>query len=97
MSEVLAFLSYPNHGGNGRINGEEYFENDLVDSAKVIELFDYCQILLGYITKSGWKFLIEYYGYERLFELNNLSDWQDCESLDEYKATIKYEMSISPE
>lgn len=42
----------------------EYTRADLKDPDKVGELFDYCQILEAYITKSGWDFLINHYGYD---------------------------------
>ena len=88
MREVLAFYKYPEP------SGREYYRNDFVDSNTVIEIFDYCQILLAHITKSGWKFLVEHYGYEKLYALNNKSGWINCDSLNEYKLTIDYEMSI---
>ena len=63
------------------------------------ELFDYCQILEGYITKSGWKFLIEYYGYERLLEIDKRSGWlserTEC-NLGEYIKWIQYEIESYP-
>ncbi len=64
---MLAYYYYPffdNH------NFTEYTKNDLTNPSKVEELFDYCQILEAYITKSGWEFLINYYGYEKLYEIN---------------------------
>ena len=87
MNEVLAFYRYPEP------NGTEYFRAEFADSDKVIEVFDYCQIWLADITKAGWKFLVDHYGYEKLFELNRKSGWVDCNSLNEYKAIIEYEMN----
>ena len=86
MDEVLAFYRYPEPNGKG------YFRDDFTNPNTVIEVFDYCQILLAYITQAGWKFLVGYYGYEKLFELNLISGWMNCNSLDEYKATIEHEM-----
>ena len=89
MSKVLAFYRYPEP------KGTKYFRGDLTDPNTVIEVFNYCQILLAIITKAGWEFLIDHYGYEKLFELDRISDWKDCNSLTEYKAEIDYEMSIA--
>ncbi len=49
--------------------GTEYTEIDLQNPTNVVELFGYCGILEGMITKVGWRFLIETYGYERLYEI----------------------------
>ena len=64
MNEVLAWYRYPEP------KGKSYFEGDLKNPDIVVEIFDYCQILLAYITSNGWQFLINYYGYELLFDLN---------------------------
>lgn len=90
MSKALAWYMYPEP------NGRYYYEDELKNPNTVIEIFDYCQILLGTIQKLGWKFLVNYYGYERLFEFNNESGWEDCESLSEYKSVIEYHMNIAP-
>ncbi|MBE6850771.1 MAG: hypothetical protein E7504_03385 [Ruminococcus sp.] len=63
----------------------------------VEELFDYCQILEAYITKKGWAFLIEYYGYEKLYEIDKKSGWLDNETLEEYISSVQYEIDISEE
>ncbi len=39
--------------------GTEYTETDLRNPNKVVELFGYCGILEGSITKAGWRFLVE--------------------------------------
>lgn len=80
---------YPEPGG------KTYDESELKNPHKVVELFDYCQILLAYITKSGWDFLINHYGYKELFKLNKKSEWLDCNTIEEYVDCIKYEYSIS--
>jgi len=82
VNEVLAFYKYPEP------NGREYFKDDFTNPNTVVEVFDYCQILLAYITKAGWKFLVDHYGYEKMFELNITSGWIDCNSLSEYKAAV---------
>ena len=89
MDEVLAFYKYPEP------SGRKYFRDDFTNPNIVIEVFDYCQILLAYITKTGWKFLADHYGYEKLFELNFVSGWIDCNSLSEYKAAIEHEINIA--
>jgi len=43
MNEVLAYYRYP------KPKGTSYFENELKQPDKVIEVFDYCQILRAYI------------------------------------------------
>lgn len=89
MNESLAWYMYPEP------RGTHYDEKDLMNPHKVVEVFDYCQILLAYITKSGWEFLVGYYGYEVLYDLDTKSGWQNCESIDEYKECIAYEMSLT--
>lgn len=91
---MLAYYYYPfsdNH------NFMEYTKNDLTNPLKVEELFDYCQILEAYITKSGWKFLINYYGYEKLYEIDIKSGWFDAETLDEYILYVQSDMDNSSE
>ncbi len=58
-------------------DGAHYFEADLRDPAKVVELFDYCQILLAIITRERWRFLIKTYGYSELLAINQRSGWFD--------------------
>ena len=89
MSKVLAFYIYPEP------KGTEYLRDDLADPNTVIRVFDYCQILLASITKAGWEFLVDHYGYEKLFELDRISAWKNCDSVTEYKTEIEYEMSIA--
>ena len=57
--------------------GTEYTAADLEQPDKVIELFGYCGILEGLITKEGWDFLIQLYGYEKLFEMDKAGMWFD--------------------
>ena len=80
--EFLAYRKYPEP------NGTNYCEKDLDTEQKVIELFDYCQILEAMITKKGWEFLLSQYGVKKVFELNNLSGWMDSESLKEFERDI---------
>jgi len=60
MNEVLAIYVFPGH------NDRVYLKEDLLDHNKVIEVFDYCQIAIAFITKAGWSFLIDYYGHESM-------------------------------
>ena len=60
--------------------GTEYTAADLEQPDKVIELFGYCGILEGLITKEGWDFLIQLYGYEKLFEMDKAGMWFDAET-----------------
>ena len=87
--EIFAYYQYPEP------NGREYFRDDFINSGTVIEVFDYCQIWLAYITKPGWEFLVDYYGYEMLYNMNAASDWIDCATVDEYKVAVAYYMSIA--
>ncbi len=48
----------------------EYTKDDLTNAETIrIICNNYCAQYLQ-ITKSGWKFLIEYYGYEKLYEID---------------------------
>ena len=91
---MLAYYFYPflpNH------NAVEYTREQLMNLKIVEELFDYCQILEAYITKKGWAFLIDYYGYEKLYEIDKISGWIDADTLEEYKEWVLYKISISEE
>ena len=53
----------------------EYTKDDLKDMETIrIICNNYCAQYLQ-ITKSGWKFLIEYYGYEKLYEIDKSCDF----------------------
>ena len=87
---MLGFYIYPLPGGT------EYTAADLENPDKVIELFDYCAILEGMVTKEGWDFLIDLYGYEKLFQMDKESEliwWAD--SLEEFIEGVKYMRDIS--
>lgn len=87
--KTLALYIYP------LPKGTEYTVNDLINRDKVIELFDYCQILEAIIYKDGWEFLIQHYGYGELYKINKESDWLDCNSLEEFIQAVDYEKNIS--
>ena len=88
---MLAFYSPNPHDAE---NITEYDQTDLSNPEVVKNLFDYCQILEGYITKSGWEFLISRYGYEALYEINKKSGWLDAGSLEEYIKALDYEIEL---
>lgn len=88
---MLAYYIYPIP------KGREYTETDLQNPANVVELFGYCVILEGMITKAGWRFLIETYGYERLYEMDKEALWNDSDTIEEYIEWVMYEIEISPE
>lgn len=89
---MLAFYLYP---FEPKQKPREYTKEQLEDVQTVKELFDYCQILGAYITRSGWDFLVDYYGYEKLYEIDKKSGWHFDETdsdLNEYIDCVKYEM-----
>ena len=91
---MLAYYLYPFEKGQ---EPREYTKEKLMDPQTVKELFDYCQILEGYITKEGWEFLIKHYGYEKLYEIDKKSGWHCDESendLEEYIETIRSEIEM---
>ncbi len=87
-NEPLAFRYWPLEAK------EEYWESDLDTEEKVEILFDYAQILEVGITKKGWNYLIERYGYETLFKIDKKSGWIDSESLEEFKSWVEYYMNL---
>ncbi|MFG6367343.1 MAG: hypothetical protein K1W16_02760 [Lachnospiraceae bacterium] len=86
---MLAFYHYPFVQNQ---NFRAYTKEDLSDSSKVEKLFDYCQILEAYITKSGWDYLIQRYGYEGLYHIDQKSGWFNAENLEEFKQCVDAEV-----
>lgn len=86
---MLAFYHYPFVQNQ---NFKEYTKEDLSDISEVEKLFDYCQILEAYITKSGWDYLIQRYGYEGLYNIDQKSGWFNAESLEELKQCVNAEI-----
>ena len=82
---MLAFYLYPFAENQKAI---EYTRADLMNPDKVEELFNYCQILEAYVTKSGWDFLISYYGYDGLYNIDKKSGWFDAKDLEEFKLYV---------
>jgi hypothetical protein len=85
MKTVLAYRIYP------APEGTSFYEDDLCTSSKVECLFDYCQILEAIIFKAGWDYLVETYGYIKLFEINRKSGWHDVQSIEEFISVVEQE------
>ncbi|HBU84425.1 MAG TPA: hypothetical protein DEF35_22690 [Paenibacillus sp.] len=81
--DCYAYRRYPEP------DGTSYSLKDLMTEKKVEQLFDFCQILEAVIYDVGWDFLIQYYGYALLYEINNKSGWFDCSDMEEYKEYIE--------
>lgn len=86
----MAFYIYPFP------KGTSYTAKELSCSDTVETLFDYMQILDAVIYKEGWDFLIQQYGYQKLFEINNRSEWLACETLEEFIELLAYERESAP-
>lgn len=89
--DTLALYIYPIS------HGTSYSSEDLSHKGKVLELFDYSQILEAVISKQGWDFLIAHYGYEQLFYINKESGWFDSSSIDGFINDVENERGISPD
>lgn len=87
---MLAYYFYP---FEEKQQYREYTEEELMNPKVVEEVFDYCQILEAYITKEGWSFLIDHYGYKKLYEIDKKSGWFDEDTLEEFTETVKQEMN----
>ena len=86
-------------------NIEEYTKQDLIDP-EVIKMICRCYCYYGiHITRSGWEFLIEHYGYEGLYKIdkscgNGFYDQRSSEcadnSLEEYIKWINNRIESYP-
>ena len=85
----LAYRIYPEP------DGTTYYKSDLMEEKNVEILFDYCQILEAIIYKVGWEFLIDFHGYEKLFDINKRSGWFDAEEVDEFIQYVEMDMAYS--
>ncbi|WP_298517180.1 hypothetical protein [uncultured Kordia sp.] len=85
----LAWRKYPEP------NGTTYFTVDLIDKSKVIQLFDFCQILEASIWDTGWNFLFENYGLNEILEIDTESGWLNDEDLGAWISSIYYNSFIS--
>lgn len=65
-----------------------------MDPIVVQQVFDYCQILEGHITYSGWLFLLKQFGYERLYDIDQKSGWFDSSSLEEFVQDVDLEIRM---
>jgi hypothetical protein len=88
-TNFLAWYKYPEP------EGRSYSGKELEDTFMVLEIFDYCQILLAVISKEGWKKLIEFHGIEKLLEVNEISGWFDNSTYQDAIDGLKYECLIS--
>ena len=53
----------------------EYTQNDLADPEAIKEICNmYCAYMI-HITKTGWKFMIEHFGYEGLYVIDKSCDY----------------------
>jgi hypothetical protein len=59
--------------------GSRYFERDLRDPDKAIEVFAYAHLSVARITREGWRFLWLYYGLDGLLWINRHAGWFDAE------------------
>jgi hypothetical protein len=55
--------------------GTSYFERDLRDADKVVEVFAYAHLSLARITREGWRFLWYCYGLDGLLAINRYAGW----------------------
>lgn len=69
--ELLAWYQQP------APRGTSYFERDLCDPEKVIEVFAYAHLSLARVTREGWRFLWFRYGLEGLLAINRYAEWFD--------------------
>ena len=76
-------------------NGTIYSDENVKSIDDVIELFDYCQIAEAMISKKGWDYLVKKFSLPELYKANKVSDWFDCEKIEEFIAAIEYEKSIA--
>ncbi|MDQ0899256.1 hypothetical protein [Paenibacillus sp. V4I7] len=86
----LAYRIYPEPFGT------TYQYTDLLNRAIVEVLFDYCQILEAMISREGWNLLINYHGYQVLYEINEKSNWFDCENLEAFIFEVEALIDILP-
>lgn len=75
--------------------GKSYSSVDLLNPSVVMEVFDYCQILLATILPKGWQFLFSNYTIEELFEIDKKSGWFQLCSIEEFKELLEYESLIA--
>ena len=94
---VAFFMSYCELGAMF-----DYKQDDFNSDSDVERLFIECKNFDTYESKDdfdrapmcfiygrGWKFLVERYGYEKLFEINKKVDWINSADIEEFKKEIE--------
>ena len=71
--ELLAWYQNP------APRGTPYFDRDLSDPEKAVEVFAYAHLSLARITREGWRFLWLCYGLDGLLQINRHAGWFDAE------------------
>jgi hypothetical protein len=87
--EFMAWYMYPEP------HGKIYTRKDLESLTIVEELFDYCQILLAFINRAGWQFLVQTHGIEQLLTVNKISGWFSTDTPQDAFDDLRYNCSIS--
>ncbi|HZN68531.1 MAG TPA: hypothetical protein VFB66_24835 [Tepidisphaeraceae bacterium] len=75
--------------------GTSYFEQDLGDPEKVVEVFAYAHLSLARITREGWKFLWWNYGLDGLLQINQYAEWFDTTDEEEAGAQMLRESLLA--
>ena len=88
-TEILAWRKFPEP------SGENYTDEQLCEKQKVIELFDYCQVLEAVIFDKGWKYLFDKYGLKGIIEIDSKSQWMNDEDIGEWITSIFFNSLIS--
>ena len=78
-SELLAWAQTTSPNGTSNVvpRGTSYFDRQLADPDKVVEVFAYAHLSLARITRDGWRFLWWTYGLNGLLEINRYAEWFD--------------------
>ena len=82
QSEILARFIYP------KPKGVTLFAEDLITEDAVVQLFNACQIFQGLIYAKGWAFLYQHYGLERLYLIDQTSEWFNTDDKGEWLESI---------
>lgn len=81
--DTLAWYRYPEPAGRA------YTARELEDAVIVEQLFDYCQLLLAFISARGWEVLLLHHGIDAVLAISRRSGW--LESADD----LRYQCLIS--
>ena len=95
-SELLAWAqtTSPNGTSNGT-RGTSYFDRQLADPDKVVEVFAYAHLSLARITCDGWRFLWWTYGLNGLLEINRYAEWFDVDDDERAAADLVRESLVA--